>query len=73
MGEISCLGTNVGEESSIPFCIFLSPTYLQLAHNSTKWPKWAKAGKVDSLVDSRGWENLQNHSRVVDTLSRERN
>lgn len=69
MGELFSLGINVDEESASPLCIFLSPTYLQLAHDSTNWPKWAKAGKVDSFVDSRGWENLQNHSGVVDTLT----
>ena len=49
MGEILCLGTNAGEESSTALCLFLSPTYLQLVHTSTRQQKRAKAGKADSL------------------------
>ena len=49
MGEIFCLGTNVGEESLTSLCLFLSRTYLQLVRTSTRQQKRAKAGKGDSL------------------------
>lgn len=43
-----------------PALSFPAPTCLQLVHASARQQKWAD--------DSRGWENLQNHSGIVDTL-----